>query len=60
MTLTQLANQSFRIEGDAKSFNEFVEIWEAKYNVGQQPSPFRYYAYAFVAGQVTSVLQTHI
>ncbi|KAF8596544.1 NAD(P)-binding protein [Ceratobasidium sp. AG-I] len=33
MGLSQLTNQSFRVEGDAKSFNEFVEIWEAKHNV---------------------------
>ncbi|CAE7175966.1 unnamed protein product [Rhizoctonia solani] len=29
----QLQNQKLRIEGDRKSFNEFVEIWEKKHKV---------------------------
>ncbi|KAG8696798.1 hypothetical protein FRC09_008252 [Ceratobasidium sp. 395] len=29
----QLADQNFRIEGDLKSFNEFVNLWEEKHKV---------------------------
>jgi hypothetical protein len=31
--VSRLANQSLRIEGDAKSFNEFAAIWEETHNV---------------------------
>ncbi|KAG8748979.1 hypothetical protein FRC11_011689, partial [Ceratobasidium sp. 423] len=31
--IEQLRNQKLRIEGDKKSFNEFVGIWERKYKV---------------------------
>ncbi|KAG9094244.1 hypothetical protein FS749_012830 [Ceratobasidium sp. UAMH 11750] len=31
--VSQLANQNLRIEGDAKSFNEFAALWEEKYKV---------------------------
>ncbi|KAJ1300081.1 hypothetical protein OPQ81_002563 [Rhizoctonia solani] len=33
VTLEHLRNQKFRIEGDKKSFNEFVGIWERKHKV---------------------------
>ncbi|QRV75646.1 NmrA-like family domain-containing protein 1 [Ceratobasidium sp. AG-Ba] len=31
--MEQLANRNLRIEGDAKSFNEFVKLWEGKHKV---------------------------
>jgi hypothetical protein len=33
MKIEQLVNRKLRIEGDKKSFNEFVGIWEKKHQV---------------------------
>lgn len=60
LSLSQLANQSFRIEGDAKSFNKFVEIWELKHNVRQRLSASRLLIYTIMAGQLGGILQTYI